>query len=585
MFNLGRCHDPADFIRPQSIPHCPAQESASMLNQAPSDTSEPQPGWYGWRDARINDIAVLLLCGLSFGLSGIESWVNVDMLHWGLMYGQAIDVYHGLMPYGETPLIYGWLTSWIQAGFIGLLGEKFTAIGIATGLFYAVSLWLSYQIFQRFLTKYFASFAVFYIFLIHPYCTYAWSNYYSYTFVLAAILMLANGYRSGRRSLLAGVLIGLSLLCRYSSVVGIIPAFALYFGYELLDQRADQRTVWMGGRLFSIGLLLPILSFMGWLFSQGVLADFVCENQAVIEAWTPKLEWYRIPGQLLAFLFAPELPQGRDSRINFFTVNFIGVCGTLVYLIQARLRQSADTTRSVNQAESQVILAGLVSLCGYLNSIHLYEVFRLINATSLGFGVMAYGIDQLIQRSARGQLSHAKILQVAILIPMVAICFVWGNRLILQSNTSVYNPWKLATLTGQGETLNEIKIFRGKRFSPAVAQFYRDIATTLAPYDDRYTMVNGTNDPALVLIKPLPRAQKLVIPISAKFHSCCGDTAKIQRTISSGQAILFSFNDLQQPSYQVVFRQPWPIDVPMLGGWQGQKLNNTLYIAVPQKPA
>ena len=101
----------------------------------------------------IVDFSVLLICCLSFGFSCIESSVNLDSLHWGFMYVQALDLKRGLIPYQETFTIYGIMTSWIQSLSLTLFGERMISIGIATGIFYSLSIFLSYQIFLKILPK------------------------------------------------------------------------------------------------------------------------------------------------------------------------------------------------------------------------------------------------------------------------------------------------------------------------------------------------------------------------------------------------------------------------------------------------
>ena len=64
-----------------------------------------------FQNGRVFDFSVLLICCLSFGFSWIESRVNLDSHHCGLMYVQALDLKRGLIPYKETFTIYGILTS------------------------------------------------------------------------------------------------------------------------------------------------------------------------------------------------------------------------------------------------------------------------------------------------------------------------------------------------------------------------------------------------------------------------------------------------------------------------------------------
>src|SRR6266481_626971 len=87
----------------------------------------------------IFDCLAVLLCVVSFILSWVESSVNSDSHHWGFMYVPALDLKHGLLPYRDILIAYGYLTTWIQAVSLSVLGESLKSIGIVTGLFYSMS--------------------------------------------------------------------------------------------------------------------------------------------------------------------------------------------------------------------------------------------------------------------------------------------------------------------------------------------------------------------------------------------------------------------------------------------------------------
>ncbi len=94
------------------------------------------------RNDRFYDAAVIAVCCVSFAFSWIESTVNHDSHHWGFVYLPALDLKMGLIPHKEVVTIYGMLTSWIQCLSLMVLGESLKSIGIITGLFYSVSLFL-----------------------------------------------------------------------------------------------------------------------------------------------------------------------------------------------------------------------------------------------------------------------------------------------------------------------------------------------------------------------------------------------------------------------------------------------------------
>ncbi|MHC5825886.1 MAG: hypothetical protein ACYT04_61050, partial [Nostoc sp.] len=173
-----------------------------------------------FRNGRIFDFSILLICCLSFGFSWIESILNYDSHHWGFMYVQALDLKRGLIPYKETFPAYGIMTTWIQSLSLTLFGERLMSIGIATGIFYSFSLFLSYQLFLKFLPKYAAFFSTLLIFLLNGYIVFPWSNYFCYTFFLLSFFMFSSK-KNNINVFGSGLFLGFSLLCRYTSFQAI----------------------------------------------------------------------------------------------------------------------------------------------------------------------------------------------------------------------------------------------------------------------------------------------------------------------------------------------------------------------------
>ena len=66
------------------------------------------------------------------------------------MYVPAFDFKQGLVPYKQIFIAYGYLTTWIQALSLTVLGNSLKSIGIVTGLFYSLSLFFSYRVFHAF---------------------------------------------------------------------------------------------------------------------------------------------------------------------------------------------------------------------------------------------------------------------------------------------------------------------------------------------------------------------------------------------------------------------------------------------------
>jgi hypothetical protein len=125
------------------------------------------------------DLLVVLMCLASFCCSWIESMVNYDSLHWGWTYGPILDLKRGAIPFSEIFMAYGYVPALVSVMALTVFGERLMNIGIVTGLFYSLTLFLSYRVFVSFLQKQLAFIAVLLVFLIHPYIIYPGVNYYA----------------------------------------------------------------------------------------------------------------------------------------------------------------------------------------------------------------------------------------------------------------------------------------------------------------------------------------------------------------------------------------------------------------------
>ena len=155
-------------------------------NSTPSGYSTETEFPFGKPNA--HDLLVIIICLASFCCSWIESVVNNDYAHWAWYYVPALDLFRGAVPYADTLIPYGYLSSLIQSFSLAVFGERLLSIGIITGLFYSLSLFLSYLVFLKFLKKGLAFVSVLLIFLIHPYIIYPAPNYFVYPFQLLALI-------------------------------------------------------------------------------------------------------------------------------------------------------------------------------------------------------------------------------------------------------------------------------------------------------------------------------------------------------------------------------------------------------------
>lgn len=500
------------------------------------------------------DLTALLICCLSFVFSFIESTLNQDSHHWGIMFVQALGIKQGLIPHKDIMLFYGVLTSLIQSMGIRVFGENFKALGLTTGLFYSLSLWLSYRVFLKFLTKPFALLGTLIMFLLHGYIIYPWSNYYFYTFELLAILYLL-GKPVQKNYFISGGFIGLAILTRYTSLQAAVPQFLIYIFITDFCGTQTSHLSFKKLQSFLVGLATPIIIFITYLKFKGGLNDLILNNRLTFMAATANFKeknYLQYLTDLLQNIFTFSTIPVKDSRSFFFTIIFFGCLATFLYLIYQKSIKKVNLSTQMNT----VILVSLTAIFSYLNSLHLYEVFRLVNGSSLGIGAILYGIE-------RGLSRYSKSIKLFALIPVLSLCFFWSNSIILEQTSSVWSPWTTNSINGQGVMASkEISIFNGKFFSQTYLTYYNEVYSKLSSVDRSYPLINYTLDTVIPL---LDRSRVKLQNVPAYFKDIQegfpDEVEKIKTAIQQKKAIIVSdeYSDLPEyyklnlPGFKIIF--------------------------------
>jgi Dolichyl-phosphate-mannose-protein mannosyltransferase len=481
-----------------------------------------------------------LLCLVSLGLSVVESTVNQDIHHWGLMYDPALQLKHGLIACKDVLIYYGILTSWIQSIGLTLFGENLRSLGITTGLFFSVSLLLQYHIFKTFLSRHAALFALLMIVLWHGYIIYPWSNYFTYTFELLAVVALiqVRGWR--RRCLLAGFCIGLALLARYTAVQSVVPPFIIFFAYQSVAQRQgfqhfSQRCLWFG-----VGLLMPLLTWLAYLVVNQGLDNFLLHNILTLRAMVATNV---APLRGGATMFWSNILHGevffskRDSRSIalslLFALNLWVFCSTIGRSIQRRLKAAAAVPP---QSESTVFLVSVVTLFSYLNGLNLYEVFRMMNGASIGVGLIFYYLEP-----TRPWKGRPRAIAGASITALSLLCLHWSNSWLFTTTSSVMVPWQFLTPQVEMVRQTDIPIFAGKFLTRPFNDRYHRLKATLDRFDPNLPIVNYTLDTISVLIdQNRPRLQKSPAYFPAMQTGLTDEVAQIQQAIAERRAIVLA---------------------------------------------
>jgi len=495
-------------------------------------------------------LLVILVCLASFVCSWIESIVNYDNAHWGWAYLAALDLKRGAIPHSEVLIFYGYIYTWIQSISLILFGERLISVGIITGLFYSLTLFLSYRVFLKFLSPYLAFLAVLLIFLIHPYIIYPAPNYFAYTFQLLAFIFFLRYSEHRYNGFLAGFFMSMSVLSRYSSVIAILPPFIILLCWDFFTVQGARKKVIEKIATVSCGFFIPLVLFFSYLFLNSALDDFFYQNKMLINIMGRVTDIDTWLG-FLACIFQIDPSLASDFRGKLFTVILIV---SLFVLAREGIRKVSDSAVKSAYARYDIMAVCLVIIFGYLNSIHVYETFRLVNGASLGVGLCVFVLYNSF-------INSGKPLKYSIVFISIMIFLFLSSSVFFKRTTSSYYPWNKDVMLHSGVTNQTIGIFKGKILSKEQNDFYQEAYDAIAPFKNTCYILNYTQDCFVLAMNDLPRIQ--IAPVNFPWLD---DISKQAKLVDAHKAVILSYKPLDLPGYDKIFKRNWPDEIPWLGG-------------------
>lgn len=436
----------------------------------------------------VPDLLVVAVCIVSFIFSVIESKLNTDAHHWGLMYGNAIDLVRGSIPFKEIFIQYGILTTIIQGFSLVIFGNKAISIGIITGLFYSFSLYISYLLWQKIISKKLASFSTVLMFLLHGYIIYPWSNYFSYTFLLICLLLLSNGRSKNSPILLycvAGIFFALNVLSRQTAFSPTIVPIYLYFLLELVKSSKEERKTFIKKIvLFHLGVIGIFATFFVYLYHTSSLQDWYLQSFTLLDLY--KSSFGGVKEIILRFLQAVFISPILQFDIRTI-IYLLNLCNS-IFWIQAILAKVFRKNLLVTDREKVIFLLASISLFGYAQGLHIYEVFRLQNSSSIGLGLLILSGFEITSKLLKWQ-------RYIILGIICAMSVYLSSTVAGVKSSSVYYNWPKDLFSGRLQQPENIDIFQGKLFNTRVKSYYESLVKEIDAYKSSVPyIVNLTRD-------------------------------------------------------------------------------------------
>ncbi|MDM3844650.1 MAG: glycosyltransferase family 39 protein [Aphanizomenon gracile PMC638.10] len=506
------------------------------------------------------DILVIICCITSIGFSIIESRLNTDAHHWGLMYANAADLNRGLIPYKEIFIQYGFLTTFIQSLSLNIFGNTVVSVGIITGTFYAANIYLSYCLWRKILNRWSSALSSVVMFLVHGYIVYPWSNYFSYTFLLISLLFLTASPQRRNRYLLSGFFLALSFLARQS--LFIIAPIYLYFLLIYISSEQDKRKVHLRNIvMFHVGMLGVIGAFLLYVIRESAFGDWINQSFVIGKFYRGFLH----PRNILITLKKIIFPF-YGVKLLFYSLIFYNTA--VIFIRISLLKKNKGLQEQVQERNNLLFLFSSVILFGYLQAIHIYHVFRLQNSSSLGFGLLIFSLCKLSNR-------FEKWGRLVLSVPFICLFFY---LILFHSTSSVYYPWNRHLVSHQLKQPENIEMLQNKLYDEKTRIYYQTLAKTMSSYDCKLDyLVNFTMNSYIPLLsKSFKRVQRSPFYNEQMSNIIFQDEQeKIPYLFIQEKALLIAAEIKQIPeNYQVILEVEKP-EIP----WIEDKIT---YIAVPK---
>ena len=307
----------------------------------------------------VGRIALIVLFACVIAMSALNSALRTDSHHWGLMLSNALDLSAGRIPYKDFIIQYGYFTTLVQSWWGSLFGFSFLSFGILTAFVYCGLLYQVYAVIRYLSAPWVATLFLAVAFVLHPFPVYPWSDYYAGFFLSCAIaLLFTHDAGTPARLIIAGILLGLAVLSRYTYAVAVVP-----FLFAVLIARRYSMRGWMA--LFLSFVATNLLFLATFEYGYGInLIDALTIYRGMVEGHGT--EWL-----------------SQDRIENLLALTRVED-GFLVYLWIATFPLFFEAVRAKRLSRRELGAYAALSILGLVNLIHairIFEYFRVINAS------------------------------------------------------------------------------------------------------------------------------------------------------------------------------------------------------------
>ena len=337
---------------------------------------------------------IFLFCIYSIIISNYQGIHVYDGYHWGIVASSAYDFLNDKVPYKESFIHYGFLTTIIHSIFY-----KFTnsiiSIFFFTSILYAASITLVTLLIKKFTNNNYCYLFIYLLFFFQPFTVYPWHTYLVYFFLSLGL------YIYFYKNLYSYFFFGLTLQLTYLSSESFklcsyaILIFTIFFIF--FENRKNNFLKFLFSFIF--GYFFPLLIFFLTLYSYGSFNEWINHDITgiflkMVEKSLFILIWDFILNLINNFYKEPVY-------IFYLILNFS--CLILIYQYFSKKNIPTD-----------ILFISIISLLFNYILIYKFLSFRIFNSIIIAFIVTSY----LLFKNKKNFLKEFIILFLILLAPL-----------------------------------------------------------------------------------------------------------------------------------------------------------------------
>tara|TARA_Y100000816_G_scaffold288857_2_gene274232 strand:+ start:1072 stop:2643 length:1572 start_codon:yes stop_codon:yes gene_type:complete len=426
-------------------------------------------------------IGVLLIAVISFYLSLQYSVYHTDYIHWGHILEKYYQFSNNQKIHQEIFLQYGEGYLWLFWLFDIFIDINLVSIGMILGLIHSLKLILIYLISCKIINDKKLSFLLtLNCFLVLTHVQIPWTDFISGFALLVFVYFFIKLKESSNNNLLvifSSFLLFLTIFFRNTYILNFILCSALYLIIEFffLEKKKYIRRIIFYTYLFLISYFLYLYlnnNFSLW-YTQAIGGSddiYLTSTNFDIYDFVYKIFFY--VARLGWHLFVPK--------------TYLSAFITVVYILNIYfLVKKVNFFKKINKQDNTLIFLSVYGLVSVIQAINIYELWRIINASSPIFFTSFYILKEIFEKN-----KVVKFLGLFIIIFNILISFKY-----YPISSNFHNIVDLRDSKDQWHTINkdiyvksDIKLFGNKKLRSEFNNFYKNLQNIICEYDIIYNL-------------------------------------------------------------------------------------------------